>query len=390
MGTVIFVMLPEPGHMNPSFKLAKTLQKRGHQVCYISIQDCEADIRAQGLSVIPIFEEMLPRGYQANLALNASGDPTFKGDMSVKCLIDDQMRIIYDHKSVILDLVEKLGPDLFIVDNLLPAMVLVAHELGVPSIFLNVTFNGFDDYQGTKDLLPILKVPELILCPQEFDMPNSQYGVRRRLYIEPSIDLDRKEPPFPWGLISKDKPLIYCSLGTQSHFYKKESMHLYRCLIEAMAARDHWQLVLAIGSHLSVEQFRPTPSNVVVVNKAPQLEMLKRAALMITHGGLGSVKECIFFEVPMVVLPLGRDQLRNAARVAYHSLGARGDIKNISVDIIQSFIDKIDRNPSFKTGVKLMGGKFREAENLERGVKIIEKLMGACERREVKKATCRL
>jgi UDP:flavonoid glycosyltransferase YjiC (YdhE family) len=377
MGTVIFAMLPEPGHLNPSFKLAKTLQRRGHSVIYIGAQDSEAELRRQGFEFIAMFKEELPLGYQEEIALSADNDPTFKGDASIRNLIADQMKIIYAQKQEIIEMVKRFRPSLFIVDNLLPVMALVAHEIGVPSIFLNVTFNAFDNYQGTTSLLPIQRVPELVLCPQDFDLPGARYGVRRRFYIEPSIDLDRSEVAFAWERISKDKPLIYCSLGTQSHFYKQESRLLYHCLFATMSARPDWQLILSIGSHLSTELFADHPPNVVVVNRAPQLEVLKRAFVMITHGGLGSIKECILMAVPMIVFPLGRDQPRNGARVAFHRLGVRGDIRNVSVEVIQSLIDRIDRDPTFKECSERFGKKFREMEEANRGVKIIEKIMDA-------------
>src|SRR5258706_14217271 len=98
--------------------------------------------------------------------------------------------------------------------------------------------------------------------------------------------------------------------------------------------------------------------------------------MMITHGGLGSIKECILFGVPMMVFPLGRDQPRNAARVVYHRLGLRADIRNVSTDIIQSLIDRVDRDPSFKTSAEVMGKRFRELEGMQRGAKLVEKMMG--------------
>jgi UDP:flavonoid glycosyltransferase YjiC (YdhE family) len=69
------------------------------------------------------------------------------------------------------------------------------------------------------------------------------------------------------------------------------------------------------------EDLGPAPPHVGIVERAPQLEILRRASLMITHGGLGSVKECAALGVPMLVFPLKDDQPGNAARVEARGLG---------------------------------------------------------------------
>src|SRR5262249_16583145 len=143
-------------------------------------------------------------------------------------------------------------------------------------------------------------------------------------YIEPCIDLMRKEASFPWEAIDEKKLLIYCSLGTQSHL-AGENKPLLQAIIDAIALEQNWQLVISLGAHLRTENFHPAPPNVCLAGTSPQLEMLKRASVMLTHGGINSVKESIFFGVPMIVFPMGRDQPGVAARVVYHGLGVRGN-----------------------------------------------------------------
>src|SRR5262249_39837236 len=69
--------------------------------------------------------------------------------------------------------------------------------------------------------------------------------------------------------------------------------------------------------------------NVRIVPFAPQLTILKKAAVAIIHGGAGAVRECIRFQVPMLVFPATWDQPGNAARVAHHELGLVGQVENI-------------------------------------------------------------
>jgi UDP:flavonoid glycosyltransferase YjiC (YdhE family) len=139
-----------------------------------------------------------------------------------------------------------------------------------------------------------------------------------------------------------------------------------------VALRPDWQLVLGTGANLSVTDFHSIPSNALLVNFVPQLEMLKRASIMITHGGFNSIKECIFFGVPMIVFPIIRDHPAITARVVYHGLGLRGNLQNASVEQIHQLIKRIDQDPSFKTRVEAMGREFRRIEELESASQIIQ------------------
>jgi MGT family glycosyltransferase len=220
---------------------------------------------------------------------------------------------------------------------------------------------------------PVLKLfSELILCPEEFDLPRLRKNNRIR-YIGACVDLDRKEnQPFPWERISSDKKLIYCALGTLTHRFGEAKVFL-QTIIDAISSKEDWQLVMSVGQHLSVDDFEPIPPNVILVNRAPQLEILNSASIVITHGGLNTIKESILAAVPMIIFPWSRPL--NAVRVVYHGLGLMGDVETISVEQIQSMIETIDRDPSFKARLESMREKFIEAENSDAGVTAVESFL---------------
>jgi zeaxanthin glucosyltransferase len=83
---------------------------------------------------------------------------------------------------------------------------------------------------------------------------------------------------------------------------------VYATILEAVAALPGTQLVLSVGANVSVDTLGPIPSNAIVVPKAPQLELLRRAALCVTHAGLNTVLESLAKGVPMVAIPVGYDQ----------------------------------------------------------------------------------
>jgi UDP:flavonoid glycosyltransferase YjiC (YdhE family) len=96
---------------------------------------------------------------------------------------------------------------------------------------------------------------------------------------------------------------------------------------------------------------------------------------MITHGGINSIKECIFLGVPMIILPVSGDQPMNAARIEYHGLGIRGNLRKASVERIQALISKIEQNPSYKTRIEAMRQRFLEVESSGVGARVIEEII---------------
>lgn len=369
---ILFIPFPETGHLNPSFKLAKTLRARGHEVLYASLPDWEGRVRGEGLGFVPLFEQTCPHGFIRRQAAARHLDP-------VRALIEHVAQAtggaaepyIFQEVSKLLRLAR---PDLVLVDFILPPIALMVMKLKFPLLRLNVLLQTPGD--GIKpEYEPLTRVPELILCPEEFDFPPSArpHPPGGRFYAEASIDLGREEPPFDLGRVDGRRKLLYCSLGSQNHLIQK-SRDFFRTVVEAMAPRPDWQLILAAGSHLSADDFAPLPPNVLVVESAPQLSILSKASAMITHGGIGSVKECIFFGVPMVVFPAIRDQPNVAARVVYHKLGVKGNLAKVSVEHIHSLLEAVS-DPLIKRRVEAMCRKFREVEDSGRGAQFVERML---------------
>lgn len=225
-------------------------------------------------------------------------------------------------------------------------------------------------------LAPNPAMPELIVCPQAFDFPRTdaeRVGVN---YIEASIDLARDAEPFVWEQLDPQRKLLFCTLGSQSHLYKF-SQRFFQTLIAAVAERPEWQLVLAVGPHIDPASLGSIPSDMLIVRWVNQAEVLKRASLMINHGGLGTVKECLFFGVPVLAYPITRDQPGYAARIAYHKLGLMGSFRRISKAQFQQEISTILAEPSFKANAERFQTQFQQAETEAQGLHIIQTLLAA-------------
>jgi MGT family glycosyltransferase len=100
----------------------------------------------------------------------------------------------------------------------------------------------------------------------------------------------------------------------------------------------------------------PAAPNVRVVEAAPHAEVLRHAAAVVTHGGHGTVIKALAAGVPLVVVPMGRDQLDVAARVAASGAGIR--LKpSVKPAKLAAAIAEVLRDPSYRDAA----GRLAEA-----------------------------
>lgn len=96
---------------------------------------------------------------------------------------------------------------------------------------------------------------------------------------------------------------------------------------------------------------------------------------MITHGGLGTVKECIHQQVPMIVIPLQYDQPINAARVEHHQLGISLPFEGLAITKLKEVMLQTIHDPQIKEALRTMKHKFVGKEKLQMGEMIVEELI---------------
>jgi zeaxanthin glucosyltransferase len=84
-------------------------------------------------------------------------------------------------------------------------------------------------------------------------------------------------------------------------------LDVFRTIVAALANHRGLQLVLSVGDQVDPEQIGRVPNNAVIVKRAPQLELLKRASVCITHAGLNTVLESLAQGVPQVAIPVTYD-----------------------------------------------------------------------------------
>lgn len=390
----------EEGHSFALFRLLRRLKTGGHHVCCLGLPYVERHVRDQGFDFIPIMEDLLPPVswhsgiWQSNYMGEGLRDFYF-GPLARGEVLDGAMARLKPGVVIL--------PCQYYIEGLL-----VYYRYQVPVVYFSASLRAGNRQEACQTVIAnllglksggaemlelitragvnlgslrdlpnlVLRMPELMAFPEAFDLPGRETdpGV---YYIGTGADLERTEQPFEWAGVDPVRPLIYCSLGSQSHLRKDVSRRFLQVVIDAAANHLEWQFIISIGKAFDAGDFTAVPANVILSGWVPQLEVLSRSTLMISHGGFGTVQECILMGVPMVIFPLlpERDMDRCAERVVYHGLGVRGEIEQVSSVELGVLIEEVLRNKSFNERIGLMGEKFRQQDRLEVGVKVIELLV---------------
>ncbi len=402
----------EEGHLLPTFDLSYGLRERGHEVIYVSICDNEKLVRAHGFSFIPVLEEVFPPGFREQYKRRHEIQGA-EGPESIAAF-QEIINGAYDQ------LVNVIRPDIYIVSTFLRFdLLLLYYKYGIrPVVF--TTYLRDPGVTLSKDCVgDLLKIPpeltaslityladigivvrslehlaaplnslrELVACPLELDLEPADSKLNS-ISIGPSIRQWDKGDPFTAGLIEAagGRPLIYASLGSQVLSYGDKSKTFFRGLLQMMATEEMKDkyMILAIGPEMQSSVLGNIPSNVKVVNWISQLDVLSKASLAIIHGGLGTVKECICFGVPMIVVPIARDQPSNAARVVYHGLGKKIDFNQLDWILLKDQVNTLMQDDNVFMNIKRMQQLFLEEQHSRRGVAAIDELVRPTQKREIR------
>jgi zeaxanthin glucosyltransferase len=208
--------------------------------------------------------------------------------------------------------------------------------------------------------------------PKEFDFPGIPWSSQFH-YAGPFSDEAGREPiPFPREKLD-GRPLAYASLGTLVNGLDS----IYKTILPAVGRMSKIQVVLAKGNNIERDDLGPIPSNVIVVDQAPQIELLKRATLCITHAGLNTALESLAHGVPMVAIPIGYDQFGVAARIAYHGVGESIGVDDLSVDALHALIQRVLNTRSYREKAQYFKNIIAQRRGLDVAAEAIERAFEA-------------
>lgn len=403
------------GHLNPMTTLGYELKQRGHQVTLVGTLDAKPKVLAAGLEFYPIGETNFPAG-SSKIALAHLGQ--LSGLEALRYTVDLFKKITSTLLQEAPAAFRAAGVDVLLIDQTSFGGSTIAELLDLPFISVccammlnrdpNVPpFNTAWSYNPTWSarfrnqlgyrLLDRLAKPiaEIVANYREqhglpqFKHPNDAYSQLAQICQQPaefeyprqslpscfhftgpfSNPASREPADFPFEKLT-GQPLIYASLGT----VQNRLLGTFQTIAEACQGLDA-QLVIALGGGSTPDSLPILPGSPLVVEFAPQLELLQRTTLTITHAGMNTTLESLSNGVPMVAIPIANDQPGVAARIAWTGTGEVAPLKRLSVSKLRASIKRVLTEDSYKQKALNLQKAIRQAGGVKRACDIIEQVV---------------
>ena len=384
MSRIVFFCIPAHGHTNPTLGVVRELVARGHEVVYYSYDILREKIEAAGARFISCDDYDMEQKLTPRDATRIGKDLAF----STKILVDTTLAL---DGRVCADM-EELRPDCVVADSMVVWGKAVAMKLGIPFVSSTTTF-AFNKHSAR-----IMKQGAGELFKMLFSMPkvgreikrlqNAGYPVRSILDIiqndenthtvvytspefQPCADTFTDKYAFVGpsirpaeGEVKKTREkLIYISMGTVNN----DLLKLYKNCVAAFADAEY-QVILSVGDLVAIEDLGKLPGNISVHAHVDQIAVLQKADAFISHCGMNSVNESLYFGVPLIMLPQTTEQGGVAERVL--QLGAGVKLTRTDVASILGAVREVLANPSYK----------KSAENIAEGFKRCSGAKGAADK----------
>ncbi|MEY2606578.1 MAG: zeaxanthin glucosyltransferase [Verrucomicrobiota bacterium] len=395
-----------PGHLNPMTALARHLQARNHEVVFLYSPS------ANGLPCIPGEKNDDMNANRPEMSkLEGHGAVAFYCGVAAK-----ETEVIF--KSLP-KMVETTGIEALILDPIQFFVELAAMKLRIPYItvatalyldYFGYTPPGIFDWphettpealvrnqagivklarftynEGTKayakesGLKTDLDHPSWVFSelafitqvPKEFDFENPLLPPQFH-HTGPFHDgKGRPKVDFPWDRLTGE-PLIYASMGTLMN----GRVDVFRTIAAGVAKHKGTQLVLSIGDQLDPKRIGPVPSNAIIVNQTPQLELLKRTSVCITHAGLNTVLESLAQGVPQVAIPITFDQPGVATRIAAKKTGVTVPFEKLTSDHLSTLLGEVLNNAVYRENARKLQDVIAKTNGLSMAADIVERSFG--------------
>jgi MGT family glycosyltransferase len=210
---------------------------------------------------------------------------------------------------------------------------------------------------GSSGLNIVYTSREFQPCAETFD--------DRFLFIGPSVESRIGNDSEVWDE-PRSRPLVYVSLGT---LFNTDAAFYRRCF-EAFGG-DDISVVMSVGTRLPVESLGAVPPNIVVKPWLPQLDILRRASLFVSHGGMNSVSESLHYGVPLVVVPQMGEQELVGRRVEQLGAGVHLAGRSVTTDTLRKAVQRVLDDPAFRDRAAALGRSFTAAGGAGRGADAI-------------------
>jgi len=383
---IAWFCIPAHGHTNPTLGLVRELTEAGHEVYYFSFEMFRDKIESAGAVFISCD------GYDFEMEDKGNADRVGKDKVyATELLVSSTLAL--DEMTT-----KKLGeirPDIVVSDSVAFWGKLAAMKYGVPYVSSTTTF-AFNRYSSkymketafdiARMLLAMPKINKQIRRLQEkgypvkgildivqndndtntivytskYYQPRSETFSDKYHFIGPSIR-PIKEP-----FAKTAEKTVYISMGTVN-----QNREFYRNCIHALGQTD-WQVIISMGTN--TEHFGDLPENIQIYETVDQMAVLSIADAFITHCGMNSASEGLYFRVPLVLFPQTPEQGAVAKRT--EELGAGVMLKSISEEDVMDALKTVLFEPSYKESAVRISDSFRECGGAKEAREFLESIAG--------------
>ena len=373
---IAWFCIPAHGHTNPTLGLVRELTDAGHEVYYFSFEMFRDKIESAGAVFIGCD------GYDFEMEDKGNADRVGKDKVfATELLVSSTLAL--DEMTT-----KKLGeirPDIVVSDSVAFWGKLAAMKYGAPYVSSTTTF-AFNRYSAkymkesafdiARMLLAMPKIGKQIRRLQEkgypvkgiLDIvqndndtqPCAETFSDKYHFIGPSIR-PIKEP-----FAKTAEKTVYISMGTVN-----QNREFYRNCIQALGQTD-WQVIISMGTN--TEHFGHLPKNIQIFESVDQMAVLSIADAFITHCGMNSASEGLYFRVPLVLFPQTPEQGAVAKRT--EELGAGVMLKSISEEDVMDALKTVLFESSYKESAVRISDSFHECGGAKEAREFLESIAG--------------
>ena len=389
MSKIAFFCIPAHGHTNPTLAVVNELVRRGNEVRYYSYDSLKEKIQATGAEYISCDSYDNQMNLTPQDGKRIGKDIVFSTEILVKTTLamDD----------TIIDELSQWEPDCIVADSVAIWGKLAAYKLSVPFISSTTTF-AFNRYSSkimkqnitqlftmlfsipkanklikklqvkgypVKNVLSILQndndTNTIVYTSPEFQ-PYSETFSDKYTFVGPSIrTLDHQ-------VIKPQRRTIYISMGTVNNIMED----FYRKCIVALKDSD-FDVIMSVGEFIDIEKLGDLPQNFTIAKSVNQIEVLQQVDGFLTHCGMNSVNEALYYKVPLVMFPQTTEQGGVAYRV--NELGAGVYLQEDSPEKIKEAIQEVLDNHLYKQSADEISKGFHRCGGYRLAADKIENLI---------------
>ena len=412
MAHFAFFCLPFYSHLRIFEALARTLRKRGHRVTLLVNAGAGRLVADAGLSRVEMPSRSGDR-HDLETVIERAARPN--GPFGILRTVADTVALSESFCAGAPQVLQRIGADAIVGDQMEPAVGLVAEYLrlpfasiaaalpinpapGIPLPFLDWPFDP--SQAGLKRNAGGDKVARLLLRRQRRMIARwaDRFGLSPRAdlvdCLSPTLQIAQTVPAFdfprppggplqacgplrevepagrPLPFVPRDgRHLVFASLGTlQGH-----RLGLFRTIAAACRALDA-DLVVAHCGGLSAAQARGIDAH-HVTDFLPQTEVLARASVCVTHGGLNTVLDALGAGVPVLALPIAFDQRGVAARIVHHGVGESVRYDRASVPVLRDKLARLLNGEAYRRPITSIRRQIETAGGLSLAAELIERAL---------------